>query len=357
MEVLNILKKLVSYNTVEDKQNKEIIDWIQIFLENNNYICKRVLDTNCNKECLIAQIGENPILGFSGHLDTVGATDAWNSVPFEMKVDKENVYGLGVCDMKGGIAAFLKACSELSKEKLKRGIMLLFTFDEEINFNGIKLLVNEKVKFPEYLILPEPTDLKPVIATKGCLEMKVNFIGKSTHSSTPDKGRNAIIDACSFINKLLDFSEELKQEKNTIFSVPYTTINIGKINGGDAINKVPDLCSIYFDARTINERHNTLIKERINLLLKEYNSNYEVIIDVKANLNNDENMISAIEKICGEKRIAENYVTEASFIKNTKSIILGLGPITAHQANEYIEIDKLNRLVDIYRKIIRNYCY
>lgn len=251
----------------------------------------------------------------------------------------------------------MKAINCIDIGKLKRGLKLYFTFDEEINFKGIDLLIRKKEKFPEYLILSEPTDLKPIIATKGCMEMKVTFFGKSAHSSTPNKGESAIIKAYNFISELLDFAKELENDKNNLFSIPYTTINVGKINGGDAINKVADKCVIEFDARTILKEHNEIIKKRLENILKKYDCEFDIGINIEANINEDNEMINVIEEISGNKRIAENYVTEASFIKGSNSVVLGLGPVTAHQCNEHIEISKLNKLEEIYEKIIKYYCY
>ena len=357
MNVIKILRRLVSFNTVEDKQNNEIVEWIKNYLIKNGFKCKEIIDKGTKKKCLIAQIGRKPIIAFSGHLDTVSATEEWTGNPFKLRIEDNKIFGLGVCDMKGGIAAFLKSCSNINKQRLKRGIKLYFTFDEEINFSGIKLLMKDEENFPKYLNLSEPTDLQPVFATKGCMEMKVSFFGKSTHSSTPNKGNNAIVEAHKFIGELLELAEELEEDKDESFSVPYTTINIGKIKGGDATNKVPDKCVIKFDARTIKKEHNYLIEKRVNEILKKYNSKLEIDINIQANINNDNQMINRLEKITGKKRKTENYVTEASFIPNSEAVILGLGPITAHQSNEYIEIEKLNRLVKIYRNIIREYCF
>lgn len=259
--------------------------------------------------------------------------------------------------MKGGIAAFLKACTSINKSKLKKGVKLYFTFDEEVGFKGIKLLTTISEKFPEYLVLAEPTDMQPVVATKGCMEVKIIFYGKSAHSSTPNKGKNAITEAYKFVEEILKFSKDLEKEKNEIFSIPYTTINIGKINGGDAVNKVPDKCIIEFDVRTIKKEHNIKIEEKIKEILKNYNCEYKIKINIDPSINTDNDMITFLEELCKKERKAENYVTEASFIENSKAIILGLGPITAHQCNECVELEKLNELINVYIKIIEKYCY
>lgn len=354
METIDILKKLVSFNTIKDLQNNEIIEWIKQYLEQYGFECN---EKGNNKKCLIVSIGKDPILGFSGHLDTVNIADGWESNPFELKIKDGRIYGLGACDMKGGMSAFLKACTNIDKSKLKNGLKLYFTFDEETDFEGIKVLTGLNEKFPKHIIIAEPTDMKPVIATKGCIEAKVTFFGKSTHSSTPDLGKNAIIEANKFIQELLVFSQELRNEKNDIFSIPYTTINIGKIEGGDSTNKVPDKCVVMFDARTVYEKHNGKIAKDIEKILKKYDSEFEIGINIFPKINNNDKMITMLEELCNSQRTAENYVTEASFINNSEVVIIGPGPNTSHQSNEHIEIQKLNDTVKIYERIIEKYCY
>lgn len=354
METIDILKKLISFNTIKDEQNKEMIQWIKQYLKENGFECE---EKGTNKKCLIASIGKEPMLGFSGHLDTVNIADGWKSNPFELKIEEGKAYGLGACDMKGGLSAFLKASINIDKSKLKNGLKLYFTFDEETDFEGIKTLTEQKEKFPKCLIIAEPTDMKPVIATKGCVEVKVTFYGKSTHSSTPDLGKNAIVEAHKFIQELLVFSDELQNEENNIFSIPYTTVNIGKIEGGDSINKVPDKCVVMFDARTVYEKHNKKIAKNIENISKKYDCKFEIGINILPKINYNNEMVSMVEKLCNNKRTAENYVTEASFINDSEVIILGPGPNTSHQSNEHIEIQKLNDMAKIYERIIEKYCY
>ena len=149
MDVIEILSKLVSFNTIEDLENDDAINWIEKYLNDNGFKCKRITDDSTKKQCLIAQIGEEPILGFSGHLDTVNYNQGWNTNPFKLEIIDNKAYGLGACDMKSGIAAFLKACSLIDNKNLKNGIKIYFTFDEEINFDGIKLLNSINEQFPK----------------------------------------------------------------------------------------------------------------------------------------------------------------------------------------------------------------
>jgi len=356
MEVVSFLKKLVSFNTVEDLQNNELIEWIEQFLESYNFKCTKIIDEKTKKMNLVAEIGENPELAFAGHLDTVPSDTNWNTNPFELTIKGNIAYGLGVSDMKGGISAFLKAITNIDADKMKKGLKLYFTFDEELYFKGIKHLIAKEEKIPQNLILAEPTDLIPVKGTKGLLDLEVKFFGKSAHSSALTSGINAILKANNFINELIEMSEELKQEQNSIFEIPYTTINIGEIKGGTTVNIVPNECTVVFDVRIINKGQNLIILDKIKKLIEKYDSELKIRVNIEPKINTNIGMIQTIEEITNKKCEVVNYVTEASFIKDTNTIILGVTN-TSHQVDENIKISDLIKLVEIYEKIIEKYCY
>lgn len=131
MNIKDILKKLVSYNTIKDNQNKEIMDFIESYLKKYNFTTKRI------KKCLVAYNDENPNIGFIGHTDTVDY-ESWDGDPFILQEKGEKLIGLGACDMKGGLAAILSVISKIDLSKNK--IALYFTNNEEISFEGITML-------------------------------------------------------------------------------------------------------------------------------------------------------------------------------------------------------------------------
>ena len=115
-----------------------------------------------------------------------------------IKIDNK-LYGLGVCDMKGGIAAMLQAISEIDFKNLKYGMKLYFTYDEEIGFGGTYDIVKSKESFPEYMIFGEPTNNEMLVGSKGLLEYELNFIGVKAHSSNPEKGISANLNAVKLL--------------------------------------------------------------------------------------------------------------------------------------------------------------
>lgn len=187
--------------------------------------------------------------------------------------------------------------------------------------------------------------MKLWFGSKGLMEYKISFKGIKTHSSTPEKGKSAIMSAISFINELNEFYQtEIKCDLNKNFEIPYTTMNIGKINGGSAINSVPDSCEFLVDFRTIDKKTEEKISDEIENLKEKYMANVQEINKVSAFFNRS-NLSS---KTC-------NFITEASFLKSN-CIVLGAGPITAHEVDEYVSVDSLYKLVEQYKELIKSSC-
>ena len=342
MKEYEVLSKLIKFNTIKDKENNKILNYLESYLKDMNF------KTEYKDKCLIMSIGEKQKLGFLGHTDTVEYIEGWVTNPFELTKINNKLYGLGVCDMKGGIAAIIDAISKIDFSKLKYGMKLYFTYDEEIGFSGINELVNKNVKFPQLMIFGEPTNNEILVGSKGLLEYHIDFIGKKAHSSNPEKGISANLNAVKFISELNEFYEkEIKIFKEENYEIPYTTMNVGIINGGSAMNSIPASCNVKIDFRIANEKHIELIKSKVNEL-SEKNICKANIFDC---------ILPFIDKkYMNEKIKTANFITEASMIKGSNRIILGPGPVAAHEINEYITEESYKKLVDQYNKIILETC-
>lgn len=339
LEVKEILKNLVKCNTIKDKENEKIINYLESTLQSLGF------KTEKKEKYLIMSNKTEAGIGFLGHTDTVNFSDGWEYEKFNLTQKENKIYGLGVCDMKSGIAGIISAISQIDFKNYNKGIKLYFTYDEEIGFSGIKEVINYEKNFPKFMIIGEPTNNEIIVGSKGLMEYKISFKGIKTHSSTVNKGKNAIMMAVAFINKLNEFYEtEIKKEVNEDFEIPYTTMNIGKINGGIEINSVPDYCEFLLDFRTINKIQEEKIVNKLEELKEKYEAKIEVLNKLSPFLSNS----SISNKTC-------NFITEASFLK-TDRIILGAGPVTAHEVNEYITEESLNKLVNQYKKLIEEYC-
>ena len=334
MNSKEILRDLVKFNTINDKDNEGIINYIE------DYLQKIGFKTDYKSKCLVMSNKSECDIGFLGHTDTVSYSNDWTLNPFELSEKDGKLYGLGTCDMKGSIAVILSSVSKIDWNKTKKGIKLFFTYDEEIGFSGINELTDNNKLFPNTMIIGEPTNNEVINSSKGLLEFKITFKGVSSHSSTPDEGINAIENCIDFINKLKKYYNELKEE--TIDS-KYATMNVGVINGGRSINIVPDSCEVQIDFRTISKDQNEKIIKKVNELINNKGA-YEIINNINPYLNSN------------EKINMSDYITEASFIKSENKYILGVGPINAHKKDEYITIESLNKLEEQYIKFIKEKC-
>lgn len=255
--------------------------------------------------------------------------------------------------MKGGIAALLDVLSTIDINNIN-GLMIIITYDEEIGFEGINLVKNRN-DIPENIIIGEPTNLIPIAFCKGCMEFSVILPGKAVHSSLSPNGDNAIEKMYEYIHELRELEKSLQKQTNDSFTIPYTTLNISTIKGGTSINSVPDECKITFDYRTNLKAHHDFILNRIEEITKKYNGKLEVITNVLPTETDVKN-IEFYEEITGNEAGGMDYVTEGNFLNKENIVIIGPGPVTAHEANEHISILSYEKLKEIYRKIIIKYC-
>ena len=156
------------------------------------------------------------------------------------------------------------------------------------------------------------------------------------------------MNAVKFINELDEFyNKNIKAYKEESYEVPYTTMNVGIINGGSAKNSVSANCEISIDFRIANKIHINIIKDKIEELSKKYNCEINLIEEIKPFIDKCE-FIKEIK--------TANFMTEASFVTKSKRIILGAGPVTAHEVNEYITEESYNKLVEQYKELIIKVC-
>jgi len=355
MRAQDILKDLVAINTIEDKDNRAFMDYLESFFKPLGFSVQRLTNEKNGAQVLIAQYGEAPAIGFLGHSDTVDITDGWVTDPHVLTEKDGMLYGLGSCDMKGGLAAAMAAIADTDFSALKRGIAFYCTYDEELMFGGIEDLMAAGLPMAEHIVVAEPTEDSPLSGSKGLLEYVLDFTGITTHSSTPIDGKNSNKNAVRFLNKMLDFELSLRAEQDPFYSVPYTTMNVGLIRGGQAMNKVADHTQVYMDFR-IND--SPAQYERIRAFVDEaiagLDGSYEIINDIPS-FRCRSPLLQEYEALTGKKTEAFPGITEASWLKGD-CLILGPGPGTAHQANEHVSVASLEKITEIYGKMIRRLC-
>ncbi len=282
---------------------------------------------------LLAFIGKPDFL-FTTHIDTVPCN-------IDFKEDSLSLYGRGAVDTKGLIASMIFAAIR-AKESGLSNFGILFDVGEESDFCGIKKAVN-LVK-PQFVVVGEPTNFKLVIGQKGLLGLKINSFGKSCHGSNPSNGICAI-------SKLVDFLADLKKLALPINNSGSNVLNIGLINGGFAINVVPDYASCSLEFRTTVD--NKVILDLIKSLVKKFNLEFEVLSNFNPVFASESRFI---KQLSFEQKFNSAF-SEIYFWSGICPVIeFGPGnPEFAHTDVEMILKKDILRGVDEYFSLIETY--
>jgi succinyl-diaminopimelate desuccinylase len=196
-----------------------------------------------------------PRLIFNAHLDTVpiGAIAAWTVDPVGGEVRDGRLWGRGAVDSKGRLAAYWAATAALlQREAVCAGeLLVVATCDEEIGGDlGARWLVESWGLVADYAVV-EGYNRPLVRASSGILWLEVMVQGRAAHASWPWRGHNAIVDAAAVVNELEALRTRLEGERCDIPGIPYTTMSIGRIDGGSKVNVVPEHCTIQVDFRVM----------------------------------------------------------------------------------------------------------
>lgn len=196
--------------------------------------------------CLVARVGAgDPRILLYGHIDVVPA-DEHQFDPYE---EDGRLYGRGAYDMKGALAAMMCAMEELNVSDPGATVELLIVSDEEQEHTkprGAEMLL-ENGHVGDFMITGEPTDLRIGVQAKGALGLRVTLEGKSAHGSKPWLGENAILLAYEHYRGVVELP--FNSESTDIFPGP--SINLSRLTGGDAMNKVPGRCVYNLDIRYV----------------------------------------------------------------------------------------------------------
>jgi len=304
---------------------------------------------------------------FEAHCDTAGV-EGMVVPPFDPQIRNGRVYGRGACDTKAGLAAMMLAVSDLKKSgQMPPGeVWAVSAVGEEHSFPGV-LKLREGLQAAA-AVVSEPTEMKMIVASKGCLRWRIIVRGKAAHSSKPHLGVNAIEHMARLVCLLQDHSGHLEQVKHPLVGSP--TLNIGMIQGGTQVNIVPAACWIEVDRRLVpgedpdkvlNEYGELFSGFRVSHPGSEVEMEPRALRDVPLETPADSAVVSCAAQVLKEMGLDSSsygvpFGSDASKLSavGIPSIILGPGSIEqAHTADEFVDTEQVEKAFVAYRQLMR----
>ena len=371
MTTQQTLADLVAIDSVSSRSNAEIISYLAgrcdaLGLKLDTF--PHVDADGIEKINLVARTSDTDEieLALVGHTDTVPYDANWKEALRLTERDGQ-LFGRGACDTKAFIAAALTAVESIDIKKLTKPLALIFTSDEEIGCLGAKRLADAKLLTAKYAIVGEPTSLQPRRAGKGYCLAHVTVRGREAHSAYPQIGASAIFRAARLIERIEAIAEELKLDQHKDFDPPFTTINIGLINGGSAKNIIPGECRFTLEWRTIPGQPAEYVLELVRAAitdLKHHDPDFECEVnadraDDSFEIRRDSALVEFLEQASNQSSGTVAFGTEApSMIAlGAEAVVFGPGDIrVAHRTGEFVPADELNACARILELAIERLC-
>lgn len=339
----------------------QIAEFLKSYLERNRIDVTVTGDHRPNVEGYVDAGAEKTLL-LEAHMDTVHA-QGMSIEPFSPVVKDGRLHGRGACDTKGSMAAFLEGVTSVlrSGRRPRYNVRLLFVSDEEYRFTGAQAAVGRGWK-ADLGIAGEPTGLAIVRAHKGVTRWKIRAEGVAAHSAFPERGRNAVYLMGEVIRRLEHYADELARQAVDPELGP-ATLSIGVIEGGTAVNVVPDTCRIEIDRRTLpGEKEADVlgpVKALLNGLEQAHCDPPYLSVRGMSVPESSEVVRELSEAILRSGRTpalaTAPYATDAGFYNaaGIPTVVFGPGDIAqAHTDNEYIRLDELTAAVDIVKMLV-----
>ena len=372
-----ILSDLIGFPTISARSNLELIDYISALLARAGIESVPVFNEERTKANLVAAIGPKERSGgvlLSGHTDVVPVEgQSWTSDPFIMQERNGKFFGRGSCDMKGFIACVLAEAESLDARALKKPFQMIFSFDEEIGCVGVRRVIDNfssLAALPSLVIVGEPTMMEPAIGHKGKIAGVIRCKGHECHSSQAPEGLNAIYLASDMIEATRRLQDDVAKAPHSDdgFTVPYSTIHVGTIKGGTALNIVPADCALAFEIRNNpSDSPDALLKHlfdeaaRLTSRAKSRFPECGVTIDITNRypglmMNDDSPSLAYIQSLVGIHSAGKiSFGTEGGLFREALGVptyVCGPGDIDqAHKPDEFITRDQMARCLTFLEKL------
>lgn len=313
---------------------------------------------------LVARFGDGPArLALCGHVDTVPADPAaWSRPPLSGVVEEGRLHGRGACDMKAALAAMAVALRDVARRSapVLDDVALIVTTAEEVDSAGARaLLEHGRLDGIRELVIGEPTRLDVGIGHKGALWLSVTNTGVPAHSSQPERGRNAILEALGWLTPFAEIERMLTGDRvDPVLGPPTVSLNI--VRGGVARNVVPAECTVELDIRTVPGMDHSELIAAIERICR--GGSVAVARDAPSvAAASDAALVQragrAVHRALGRGTPTRSlpYVTDASVLGPLGAVTVFLGPgdeRLAHTEDEHVEVRDIYRAVRCYTEIL-----
>jgi acetylornithine deacetylase len=364
--VVELTQALVAFPSPSQQSNEAIANYLATLLKDLGFRVEELsyMDGDHRKVSLVARKGTGEGgLGIFSHSDTVPGDTGWE--PFTPILQDGRIIGRGSTDMKGAVAASIVAAAPYTPDQLRLPLTVVITADEEIGYGGAKQVVAESKSladnWPTYGIIGEPTRMRPVYAHKGGVRLRVTAHGVAAHTST-DKGISANFLIAPFLAEMAELNTLLKSDprfQNSEFDPPTNGFNLVLSDGDTAANvtAAKTVCTVGF--RPMPNDHRQEVIERVLASAKKHDLEVDWYLHEPFYVDRNSTLIQAALAATGLPA-AETvpFGTEAAIFKDKlQLVILGPGDIAqAHTKGEWVAIDQLHTAVDVYRKLINQFC-
>ena len=364
---IEMIRKLVSFDTTSRESNLALIEFARDWLDSFDIKSELVFDGPRRKASLFATIGPADTAGImlSGHSDVVPVDGQdWHSEPFKATEKDGRLYARGSSDMKSFIAVALALVPEFTAAKLKTPVHLGITYDEEIGCLGVRPLIAALAKRPvrpRLCIIGEPTMMQPVVANKGKRSYACRVRGHESHSALAHAGVNAVEAAAEIVAHIKAMARQRRREGpfDRDFMPPYSTIHVGTIHGGTALNIVARDCRFEFEIRDLPGDDAEAVRAEIERFAQGLLPEMQAVsretgiafdeLNVTPALSTapDAEITQLAQALSGANATGKvSYTTEGGLYQRAgiPTVICGPGSIEqAHRPDEFVALDQVKQ--------------
>jgi acetylornithine deacetylase len=378
MTPLEILRHLVAFPTVSRDSNLPLLDWVEALLAPLAPRIRRFPSPDGTKANMLVSFGPELPGGLvlSGHTDVVPVDgQAWQADPWTLREEGGRLIGRGACDMKGFVACCLALTPHLAARTLQRPVHLALSYDEEVGCTGVGPMAEwiGTNLAPALAVIGEPSELHLVNAHKGGLIGWTTVTGRPGHSSQPDVCVNAVMMAAECIVRVNAERAAMRAgPQNEAFDPPWSTIQVNRIEGGEALNIVAASARFFWEMRVLPGVDDRAVLSGLEAQaaadilpgMQAVDPASGIAWDVMARIPALAACETAMEDrllhLLGENRAqAVPYGSEAGIFQDAgmPSVILGPGNIAqAHQPEEWLSRAQLDACPPVLERLVAEFC-